>query len=283
MAQSMDGGPGPRVSRSTIAGLHDEALRGELIEPPTGPVEPGPPEATEKVMTLVEHLGELRRRIFIGLLAVALGTVLGFILAPDAIELLKAPIPGPLFFTQPGGGLFLHLKLAVMIGVALGSPVLLYQFWAFIAPGLTPRERRLFRPWVPLALAFLVLGVGLAYTILPLTVGFLLSFQIPGQVEPLITAEAYFGLITTMFLAFGLVLEFPIVLVLLARVGIVNVERLRRSRRYVLLLIVVFAVVVTPGGDPISPVIMALVMYPLYELTIYLVGRSQRAVPLADG
>lgn len=225
-------------------------------------------------MTVVEHLSELRRRIFIGLLAVVLGAIVGLVLAPDAIRLLKAPIAEPLYFTAPGGALFLQFKLALMIGVALASPVVLYELWAFVSPGLTPRERQVARPWIPLALVLLVLGISVAYFILPYTANFLLSFRIPDVVEPLITADAYFGFVTTMFVAFGLVMEFPIVLVLLAKVGIVDAQRLRRGRRYVFVGIFVFAVVVTPGGDPFSPTIMALVMYPLYELTIRLVSRS---------
>ena len=239
--------------------------------------EPAEDLVTDKVMTLVEHLGELRRRIFISLLAVAIGTVIGFVLAPDAIRILKAPIEQPLYFTAPGGALFLQLKLALMIGLALGAPVVLWQLWAFVSPGLTPHERRVARPWIPLAILFLVLGIGIAYIVLPVTATFLLSFEIPDVIEPLITADAYFGFVTTMFLAFGLVMQFPIVLVLLSKVGIVNAERLRRSRRYVFLSIFVLAVVVTPGGDPFSPTIMALVMYPLYELTIRLVARSERS------
>lgn len=241
------------------------------------------PAGNEPVMTLVEHLSELRRRIFIGLLAVGAGTVIGFFFAPDVIRILKEPIPGPLFFTQPGGALFLQIKLALMVGLALGSPVVLYQLWAFVSPGLTDRERRMARPWIPLAIFFLVAGVAVAYAILPFTAAFLLGFEIDGVIEPLITADAYFGFVTVLFLAFGLVMQFPIVLVLLSKVGIVNVERLRRGRRYVVLGIVIFAVVVTPGGDPISPIIMSAVMYPLYELTIWLVARGQRAVPPSDG
>jgi sec-independent protein translocase protein TatC len=227
-----------------------------------------------KVMTVVEHLSELRRRIFVGLFAVAVGAVVGFFLAPDAIRILKAPISGPLFFTAPSSAFFLQLKLALMIGLALASPVLLYQLWAFIAPGLTPRERRLALPWVPLGLIFLSVGIAVAYLILPFAVGFMLGFAIPGVIDPLITADAYFGFVTNMFLAFGLVMEFPIVLVLLSKVGIVSAERLRRNRRYVFLGIFVFAVIVTPGGDPYSPTVMGAVMYLLYELTIRLVARG---------
>lgn len=227
-----------------------------------------------KVMTVVEHLSELRRRIFIGLFAVAVGALIGFFLAPDAIRILKAPISGPLYFTAPSSAFFLQLKLALMIGLALASPVVLYQLWAFIAPGLTPRERRLALPWVPLGLIFLAVGIGVAYFILPFAVGFMLGFAIPGVIDPLITADAYFGFVTNMFLAFGLVMEFPIVLVLLSKVGIVSAERLRRNRRYVFLGIFVFAVIVTPGGDPYSPTVMGAVMYLLYELTIRLVARG---------
>jgi sec-independent protein translocase protein TatC len=236
----------------------------------------------EKIMTLVDHLGELRMRIFIALLAVGIGTAVGFFLAPDVIRILKAPYAQPLIFTSPGGAFFLQLKIALMIGLALASPVVLYELWAFISPGLTRRERRAARPWIPLAVLFLVLGVAVGYLILPYTIAFLISWQIPGVIEPLLTAEAYFGFVTTMFLAFGLVMQFPIVIVLLSKVGIISVERLRRSRRYVFVGIFVVAVVVTPGGDPISPTIMALVMYPLYELTIRLVARSERGRASTD-
>jgi sec-independent protein translocase protein TatC len=229
----------------------------------------------ERVMTLVEHLTELRRRIFLSILAVAAGAVVGFLLAPTIIALLAEPIPGPIFFTQPGGALFLQLKLALMVGVALGAPVLLYHFWAFVAPGLTPSERRMARPWIPMALVLLVLGIVLAYLILPFTVTFLIGFQIEDQLEPLITADHYFGFVLMMFMTFGLVMQFPIVLVILAKAGIVSVDRLRRGRRIALLGLFILAVVVTPQ-DPFSSVLMTAVLYPVYEATIFIVGRSQR-------
>ena len=227
-------------------------------------------------MTLVDHLSELRRRIFIGLIAIGIGAVIGFILAPDAIRILKdaSAIDRPLIFTTPGGAFFLQLKMALIIGGILAAPIVLYELWAFVSPGLTPHERRTFRPWIPLAILFLLLGVGVAYFTLPLATTFMLSFAIPGLVEPLITADSYFGFVTTMFLAFGLVMQFPFVVLLLSKVGLVTVEQLRHNRRYVLIGIVIFAVVITPGGDPFSPTIMTLVMYPLYELTIRLVSRS---------
>jgi sec-independent protein translocase protein TatC len=155
-------------------------------------------------------------------------------------------------------------------------PVILYELWAFVAPGLTKEERRLARPWVPLALVFFFLGVAVAYIILPFAAGFLLSFQIPGTLEPIITAEAYFGFVTTLFVVFGLVMEFPIVLVLLSKVGIITSARLASNRRLVIVGIAVFAVVVTPGGDPISPSVLGVVMYVLFEFSIRLVRWTGR-------
>jgi sec-independent protein translocase protein TatC len=249
----------------------------QLVDTAPGTAVPeSPPALDEKVMSLTDHLTELRRRLILGILAVIAGSIVGWIVAPTAILILKAPIAGPLYFTQPGAAFFLQMKLALMIGVALAAPFILYQLWAFVAPGLTPHERRVARPWVPLALVFLVLGVSVAYVVLPFAINFLLAFQVPGVLQPLITAEAYFGFVTGLFLAFGLVMQFPIVIVLLSKTGLVTVERLRRSRRYVVFAIVVFAILVTPGGDPFSPAIMAAVMYPLYELTILLVARSNR-------
>lgn len=227
-------------------------------------------------MGLVDHLAELRRRLAVAVLAVVLGSVVGYILAPRVIDILKAPIPGRLVFTELGGAFFIYLKIAVVIGVILAMPVILYELWAFVSPGLTREERRLARPWVPLALLFFCIGVAVAYVVLPFAAAFLLSYQIPGILEPLITAEAYFGFITTLFLAFGLVMEFPIVLVLLSKVGILSSKRLSGNRRIVILGIAIFAVVVTPGGDPISPTVLGGVMYLLYELSILLVRWTGR-------
>jgi sec-independent protein translocase protein TatC len=253
----------------------------QQLTPPALSGEVTPEVAPDRVMTLTEHLVELRRRLLISLATVAVGTVVGFVLSPEAIRILAEPIPGPLFFTQPAGAFLLQFKVALMIGAALGFPVLLYQFWAFISPGLTPRERRLALPWIPIALVLLVAGIGLAYTVLPVAAAFLLGFQIEGVVQPLITADAYFGFVTTMFIAFALVMQLPIFVMLLTKAGLVSVARLRRSRRYVLLGIVVLAVVVTPA-DPVSTVLLTVVMYPLFELTIQLAARSQPAAP-TDG
>jgi sec-independent protein translocase protein TatC len=149
-------------------------------------------------------------------------------------------------------------------------PVILYEFWAFISPGLTPSERKAARPWVPMALVFFVVGVGVAYFILPYASGFLYGFQTQ-DIKLMLTADAYFGFVTTLFIAFGLVMEFPIVLVLLSKMGIVSSRQLRSSRRMAILGVTIFSALVTPGADLVSPVVMAVVMYGLYEASIVMI------------
>jgi sec-independent protein translocase protein TatC len=226
-------------------------------------------------MSLVEHLSELRRRVAISIVAVMLGSAIGFWFAPAIIELLLRPVPGGrVVFLSLTGGFSVYLRIALIVGLLLALPVVLYQLWAFVAPGLTARERRAALPWIPMTVVFFILGSAVAYVTLPYAVEFLLSFQIIDTLESMLTAEAYFGFVTTIFLVFGVTMQFPILLVLLAKLGILSVDRLRHTRRYVLLGIVIFAVVVTPGTDPISPVIMSSVMYLLYEGTILVMGRT---------
>lgn len=248
------------------------------VTPPPSDIVPPPPAADAAVMPLFDHLAELRRRIAICLVAVAAGTVLGFVLGAQIIEILKAPYgDAPLLLLAPGEGFFITLKVSIVVGIVLGMPVILFELWRFVSPGLTAEERRIARPWVPLALVFFVAGVAVAYVVLPFAIAFLSSFgtgDLP--LQNAWTAEGYFGFVATMFLGFGLVMEYPIVLVLLSKVGIVTSARLRSSRRYVVIVFAIVAAVATPGGDVISPIVLGLTMYGLYELSIILVRAGGR-------
>ena len=238
---------------------------------------PSPVVATGEgsVMSLVDHLGELRTRLFRAILAIAVGGIVGFAVSDQAITLLSDPIPGdtPLYFTGLGDAFVIKLRVAIVIGIILAMPVLLYQIWAFVAPGLTPAEQRTVRPWIPIALVFFALGVGIAFFVLPYAAGFLISFE-SADLQALITAGPYFEFVTTMFLAFGLVMEFPILLIGLSRVGILSSQRLTASRRFVILGIAIFSAVATPGGDLISPLVLGGTMYLLFELTVLFIRRS---------
>jgi sec-independent protein translocase protein TatC len=254
------------------AGLPDRLTSGS----PSGS---GLPAAEpEKVMTLVDHLTELRTRIVRSILAVLVGSAIGFSQVTRIRDVLIAPLPDDHEILQvlgPGDAFGIALKISIVVGIILAMPVLLYQLWSFVSPGLTPTERRALRPWIPLALFFFVLGVSIAYVILPFAIGFLLAFTDDKLVANL-AAPPYFDFVTTMFLAFGLLMEFPIVLYGLARVHILSSARLRSSRRIVILTIAVFSAVATPGGDLISPTILGLTMYLLFELTLVAIRRSGR-------
>ena len=257
--------------------MSEAAEPGAAMAPEPQIVEEPAPAQDPTEMTLVDHLSELRRRIAISVVAIGIGAVIGFLLAERIILLLLTPLPdGEVVFLTLGGGFFVYLRIAIIVGILLALPIVLYQLWAFVAPGLLPEERRAALPWIPMTVVFFLLGCAVAWITLPYAVDFLLGFQIEGSLTALPSAEAYFSFVTIMFLLFGLVMQFPIVLVFLDRLGVLNVDQLRTMRRYVLLGLVIFAVVVTPGGDPISPIVLSATMYALYELTIFLMQRRRR-------
>ena len=228
------------------------------------------PEPGQK--SLVGHLTEVRDRLLISAFSLIPGTILGFVFAGPIIHVLRAPLPtkDPLTTLGLTDAFMIQIQVALVVGVMVAMPVIMFQFWQFISPGLTPHERAIARPWVPLAALFFALGVGVAYFILPYATGFLYNFQ-SADIHLMLTADGYFGFVTTLCLAFGLVMEFPIVLVLLSKVGVVSSGLLRRSRKKALLGIVIVANLITPGADLVSPIVMAVVMYGLYEVSIVMI------------
>jgi sec-independent protein translocase protein TatC len=242
--------------------------------PPAAPPTAPSASAEPAVMSLADHLGELRTRILKTLAAVVAFGAIGYWQSGRIVDLLRSPIGDrQLISLSASGPFFLYLKIALVVGIILGMPVILYQIWAFVAPGLTQEERRIVRPWIPVALLFFAIGVGVAWLVLPFALTFLFSFE-SDVIAITLTIDNYFGFVTTMFLAFGLTMQFPIVLYVLSRVGIVTSARLQSARRYVILGIAVFAAVVTPGGDLVSPGVLGLTMLILYEISIFVIRRS---------
>jgi sec-independent protein translocase protein TatC len=244
---------------------------------------------TEGTMSLVEHLEELRHRVVVSTIAVGLGAALGFALFDAVIELLRAPYCDTLANLPPANrpetgcrfvflGLVdpvvIKLKVAAFVGLFLALPVVLYQLWAFIVPGLHRRERRLAIPFVLTSVGLFVLGALFAYWTLPRALSFLIGFAGPAFV-PIITGDRFLGFMMMMALAFGLSFEFPIVLVFLNSAGVVSVQQLRDARRWAILAIVVFAAVITPSGDPYTLLAMSLPMVVFYEAAI-IVGRVMK-------
>lgn len=224
-------------------------------------------------MPLLEHLEELRRRVIIIALAIAIAAVAGFFLADPIVTLLRAPLPDDgagLIQLTVGEAFGVQLQIALMAGLAMAMPVILFEVWAFVTPGLTRGERRLVWPLLGVGIFLFAAGIALGYLLLPLAVGFLLDFSLSGVPVTLALGE-YVSFTTTFLLAFGLALEFPVLLYLLARLGILSYAFLSRRRRFVVVIIALFAVVITPGDIVIGSLTLAVVMYGLFEITLQLI------------
>ncbi len=254
--------------------------------------EPEPAEEEEEAdgatMSLVEHLEELRRRIIICAVTILLGSIVGFIFWKPIMNFLLLPLPGATngLVEGPGGAMRLTtngigeafsvvLKLSVAVGIGLGAPMILYQVWAFVAPGLTRRERRWAGPFVLIGLVLFLAGIVVGFLTLRFPVNFLINFGKDNFLE-LITADSYFTFVAFFLLAFGIVFELPLVLTFLAQVGIISSQTLRKKRAVALVILWILSTVLTPGTDPYSPIVLGTAMTVLYELSIILIRITKK-------
>lgn len=223
-------------------------------------------------MTLAQHLAELRRRTLVSLGAVLVTGVVTCVGYPLILHALEAPYchvsaSCKLYVTGPLDGLSLRLKIATYGALFLASPVLLWQFWRFVTPGLTTNEKRYAVPFVTASIVFFSGGVALAYLTFPHALAWLGSIGGP-SLHQLYDPSQYLGLMAAMMAVFGVSFEFPVVLVALELAGVVTPVALARVRRWALVLMVVVAAIITPSGDPLSMLALAGPLYAFYELSI---------------
>jgi len=233
-------------------------------------------EGADGRMSMLDHLFELRDRLIKCVVAVAVGGVAAWFLYPQIFDLLLDPycrLQGSspddclLLQTEPLEGFSVRLKIAGYGGIALAMPVLLWQIWRFVTPGLYSHEKKWAYPFVASALVLFLLGAGLAYYSLTPALEFLVNVGGEGLNQEFRPAP-YFELITYMMLAFGVGFEFPIVLIFLQLAGILSAATLRRNRRYAVVAIVVIVAVITPSGDPYTLAILSIPMYLFFEASI---------------
>ena len=227
-------------------------------------------------MSLVEHLSELRRRLIISAVALVIGGTIAFLLYNRILDVLIGPyqdITGKkqLLITDPLEGFATRLKISGWCGLFLASPVVLWQLWRFITPGLHKKEKRFAVPFIVASIVLFLMGAVVAMLTFEPALRFLIGVGGP-NLDPLFTPTKYLSLITLMILAFGVAFEFPILLVFLELAGVVPSQRLRKWRRPAIIIIVTVAAVITPSQDPYSLFAMAAPMYLFYEGAI-LVGR----------
>jgi sec-independent protein translocase protein TatC len=245
-----------------------KARRAKMETPPDGQ------------MPLIDHLRELRHRLIICVIAVALGMVVVFVAYEPVFQWLIDPYQEAvcergspaleecaLLQTDPLEGFAVRLRVAGFGGVVLAMPVLLWQTWRFISPGLYSNEKRYALPFVGSALMLFTLGAGLAYWILPRALDFLGRIGGSDLVQAY-RPSTYIQLVTYMMLAFGVGFEIPILLVFLQLAGIIQTDTLRRFRRYAIVLLAVLAAAITPSGDPFTMMALWVPMVLFYELSI---------------
>jgi sec-independent protein translocase protein TatC len=243
----------------------------------------------------MSHLVELRDRMIKALVVVIAMFVLCFYFAPSIMKFLSLPLYEALpegtrpIFTDQAGAFFTLTKIAFLSAVLLSLPWILYQAWAFVAPGLYEHERKFAMPLIVSSVFFLVLGIAFAYMfVLPAAYKFFVAIASGTGAEILQDLQKYWDFTLAIFFGFGITFEVPVVQMLLVKAGVVNAEQLRAARRYVIVGAFVLAAILTPP-DVISQFMLAVPLILLYELGIYLAGfikirsRNPNADPEEDG
>jgi len=248
--------------------------------------------ADEGRMTLDEHLGELRRRVIICAIALVLFSVLVFIFYSPILHFLSGPYEDvtkgtrnsacgatatsgcKLIATGPLEPLLVRVKVSTYGAIALSVPVIFWEIWRFVTPGLHKNERRYGIFFLIAIVVLFALGGVVAWFSMKPALEFLLGAGGSG-IQPLLAADKYLTLVALMIAAFGVAFEFPVLLVFLLLVRVVNTRQLRSIRRWMILGIVIFAAVITPSSDPFSLFFMAVPMYLFYEIAI-VIGRVMK-------
>lgn len=232
-------------------------------------------------MTLLEHLNELRSRLVKVSIAVVLGTAVGYAVFPTLFDFLLDPYCavqldiGQVATADDCGAIALRplepfsvrIKVSMLVGVFLGGPVIFWQLWRFIVPGLTDRERRLAAPFVFLSQLLFGAGIVFAWFILPNALGVLTALGGP-RIVPTLTATEYVSFILTTSVAFGIVFLLPVILTFLALLGVITARAMRTARPYAIVGVAILSAMITPTTDPVTMLLMMAPMVVFYELSI---------------
>ncbi|MBU7043758.1 MAG: twin-arginine translocase subunit TatC [Theionarchaea archaeon] len=224
----------------------------------------------EKKMEFFDHLEELRNRAIICILSVIISSAVLFLFMPEFIEILREELIGvPLHTFSPMEALFVTFKASIYAGIVISSPIIIYEIWAFVSPGLTKKERRMIIFALIPTIALFLVGALFAYgVILPITLKFFFKFSYQMS-NPLFGLDKTLSFIFSMLFIFGVVFQFPLVIAVLARLGVVNHEQLAHKRKYAFLLIFVVAGIITPDPTVVSQTIVGIPLYVLFEISIW--------------
>lgn len=227
----------------------------------------------DRKLTLVGHLNELRKRILISLISLAIGIVLSFPFAFYGLKILKLPASGlidKLAFFSPQEGFLVYMRIAFLFALIISMPIILYQAWVFILPAVGERLKKYACYFILFCSVSFIAGCFFAYFILiPPALKFLLSFA-NNELEPIISASKYISFIISLILGCGLVFQMPTLSFILTRLGIVNPRTLRNKYKFAIVAIFIIAAIITPTPDAFNMLILALPMLFLYETSIWI-------------
>lgn len=241
----------------------------------------------ERRMTIVQHLEELRRVLIWVMAAWIVGTAVAFVFNGFFIGILLHPLCTVLknshsilphcqaIFTTPTEGLTVPLKVSAVVGLIIALPIVLWQIWNFVSPGLRPKERKFVGPFIASALLLFAGGAAFAYFVMPLGLNFLTNF-LSGHAIYFPDINSYIGFFLIVVFIFGITFELPIVLVLLGLLGFVSSKKLKGWRKIAYVAIIAAALVITPGADPFTPTALAIPLIILYEVSIIVLQRIFR-------
>ena len=248
----------------------------------------------EDHLSIWEHLDELRKRLFVSIMAVVVGVLVAALFNSFMFEVLLRPIrqvPGlpesarSITTFSPAEPFMVSLKVWAVGGLILAAPILIYELWAFLAPAFTAGEKKYFYPVVFFSTLLFLAGCAMAYfLVLPKGLAFLLTFS-AGFFNVQLRAQEYFTFMALFILAFGVVFELPVVLVLLAKVGVIDDKWLKKNRRWAVIVLAFAAAVITPSQDAFSMLAMFIPLYVLYEVSVVLarfVQPKKEAAPAVE-
>lgn len=223
----------------------------------------------EETITLVQHLEELRKRLIRCLTAVGVAAAFCFFNVDALLKIISQPA-GHLVFLKPTEAFFSRIEISLYGGVFLALPVIIYQVWRFVSPGLVKTERQYLFWIVPCSYLLFVAGAALAFfVVLPVGVTFLLAYGTE-NIQPMISIDAYLSFVTMLLLAFGAIFQLPLVILFLTKLGLVTPAMLAARRKYAVVVIFILAGILTPGPDIFSQLMMAIPTLLLYEISILL-------------
>jgi len=237
-------------------------------------------------MSFFDHLTELRTRIVWSLVPAGIGLLISLYFTTTVMRFLSSHLKTELVFTTPTEAFWTYMKVAMIMGLFIAMPIILWNVWAFVAPGLHKHERKYAAPFVIIgSLLFIGGGAFAMLVVVPFAISFLVSFGQEQGLKPMITISSYIDFILKFTLAFGVVFEMPVVITLLSMLGVVTPQFLSKNRKYAILINFVIAAILTPTPDIVNQSLMAGPLIVLYEVGIIcsrVVARKKARSPKAE-